>query len=669
MGFIWDAIAGCSAPGMTFLTAVLLFIAHLLSSVVGLILGLLNEFLALTILNTGGVTTARTVLLGGGGVGAVGGLYLSMAGLGLAIAAVAVVWGVVRHQESLMSGGRLESLRALAGRAAGAVLWIAAVPAALWGLILINDAVVNALVTQLQKAPFQYTFSCNPGAAIGHGIASLGTGLIATAITALFWEVIGLALIVGIIAAVGQYFLRLFQIVFWGALLPVAAGVSVADPQRRAWAYVWGQVQGSIFTQAAMALGLYITEAVIVGQHSANPLLSYMMGVAGFFVVSRIPRYFQEMQGHSVGGGSEMGAIAGGYVMGRFGNQALQATRGGILANQGLERAQQGNTLALTSGSGGLSGAFQRSRSRTLAMRGANEVALAHAENQSGFTEARQHAQGVRAVGQLDGMAANPVTGRDAPAAERELTVNPSIPLASDAPPGMGGVPTGTPTIRAPSGVAGGGGPSTDLAGSGAPPPDPPPDFSVNGPPSGFDSAGAPTQTGSSDPVGPRASADGVGVRSDAGGRTPFYGSGARSPVGLSAAEFAASVAPLARSVLRGDLVTSNRAQAAARGMTPDRYDHLMANPIDATPREAVRHFQVLERARTFRTWDQQLAANPQSAVAQLMQVSPKALEDPVQQQQILQTLYASVQQPASTVHQSFLKPVALDHQGDYTIS
>ena len=674
MGFIWDAIAGCSTPGINFVTAIVLFIGHLLSAVVGLVIALLNAVLQITILNTGGVTTARTDLLGGGAVGALGGLYLGMAALGLLIAGVAVVWAVIRHQESLLTGNRMESLRGLLGRALGAVVWIAAVPLALWAMIQVNDVLVNTLAYQLHQVPFQFASSCKPAAAIGYGIASLGTSVITSALIYLFWDVLALALIVGILAALGQYFLRLFQIVFWGALLPVAAGASVADPQRRAWTYVWGQVQGSIFTQAAMAFGIYITEYVLIGgtpgipfvtAHTTvsaatpNMLLSYMMGVAGFFVVSKIPRYFQEMQGHTVGGGSEMGAIAGGYIMGRFGSQALQATKGGIMMTQGMETRRQQNTYALASGPGIVASHFQRSRQQSYAAQGANTVLDAQDQATAGLTAAQVHAGTVTTQARMDAAAGMPLS-RDATSADRALNTDPTIPLNPHPTRGTGGiVATPTPPFGAP----------------GTPPPADPGGPPLVGPPGGFpDSVDAAGVLGAaatvSEAVGVRAASGSVGVRQPApGARTPTYGPGSHTAVGQPADTFAAAMVPMAQSLLHGDLVTTTRAQAARQGVSPTQFNEWMAHPDQVAPRDRVNHAQVVERAQTLHAWQQQLAINPTATIAQLAQVSPEALADPNQQPQIEAAFHAAIQDRQSPVRTGFLRPVALDHNNDYSIA
>lgn len=664
MGFIWSALSGCpSLPNMTAVTALLLIIAHLFAAVVGFLLVAVNWFLGVTILNTGGVHQALADLFGPNPTGAVSGIYVSMAGMGLVIAGVATVWAVVRHQESLVMGTRQEYLRGLVGRAGGAVVWIAATPVALYLLAGINDHLVGVIQQTMDKSPWIAMQACSVTG--GLGIAGLGTTAIGIALGILFWQVIGLALIAGIVAAVGQYVLRLFQIVFWGALLPVAAGASVADPQRRAWTYVWGQVTGSIFTQVAMALGIFLTERVLLaGSLTANGsarlgLLSYVMGVAGFFIVSRIPRYFQELQGHSVGGGSEMAAIAGGYIMGRFGAQALSATAGGQLAGKLFDASKENTTARLNRGSGIVARTFQRARDAAYSSQGQNRIADAQAQVTAGLTGDEVQAGAIKGQGELDAYAKQPLS-RNVTAALRQVTNDPAIPMTANAPRGMGGIgptppggPGGTPSAATDGGAptwAAAATPPAEVVDAGEPPPE---------------AAAMPP------PVGP----PGVSRRPrGSAGSGAYYGTGSQSAVGLPGADFAARMAPLAQQYLHGQLVGASR-QPAVRGfggmggLSPTRHTELVQDPASATRRETVLHGRVLERVQKLHTWNQQLEANPTAAVAALFNVTPEALDNQATQAEIEQKLHESMQTSGEPkMRQSFLRPVARDLNNDYSI-
>jgi hypothetical protein len=662
MGFIWSALSGCpSLPHLTAVTALLLMLAHLFSAVVGFLLVAVNWFLSVTILNTGGVHQALADLFGPNPTGAVSGIYVSMAGMGLVIAGVATVWAVMRHQEALMTGTRPEYLRGLAGRAGGAVVWIVATPVALYLLTGINDHLVGTIQATMDKNPWIAMHACSVTG--GLGIPGLGTTAIGIALGILFWQVIGLALIAGIVAAVGQYLLRLFQIVFWGALLPVAAGASVADPQRRAWTYVWGQVTGSIFTQVAMALGLFLTERVLLAgalTTAKTALLSYLMGVAGFFIVSRIPRYFQELQGHSVGGGSEMAAIAGGYIMGRFGTQALAATAGGQIAGQLFGASREATTAGLNRGGGIVARTFQRARESAYAAQGVNRIADAQAQVTSGLVGDEVQAGAIKGQGELDAYANQPLS-RNVTAALRQVTNDPSIPMTPQAPRGMGGIgppPPGGPGDPPPAASPAAG--ATAWLATATPPADGV--DTVSPPPA--EPAGAPR-------VGTRGASGEPRTRS---GPVSYYGAGSQSAVGLPAADFAARMAPLAQQYLHGQLVGASR-QPAVRGwggiggMSPTRHADLVQDPASATRGETVFHRRVLDRVHKLHDWTQQLAANPTASVAALFNVAPDALNTPAIQAEIEQKLHESMQTGGEPpLRQSFLRPVARDGNHDYSI-
>jgi len=701
VSFIWDAIAGCSLPGMTLVTALLFFLAHLLSDVVTLILAMLNWFLSITILNVGGVHQALADLFGPTPTGAITGLYAGMAALGLSIATAALVWGVLRNQEAMLLGNRWEGARALIGRAGGAVVWIVATPLALYVLVYVNDQLVT-LMNHAMATTVWHTGACTLTSATGGAIEGLGTSAIGIALTILFYQVIGLALIAGILAAVGQYFLRLFQIVFWGALLPVAAGTSVADPQRRAWSYVWGQVTGSIFTQAAMALGIFLTETVMLAPDSTAvmaKLLSYTMGAAGFFVVSRIPRYFQELQGHTVGGGSEMAAIAGGYVMGRFGSQALSATAGGQVAGELFAATKERTTQRLNQGPGPLATAYQTFRRHAYVAQGRNAIDDAGAQADAGLVADRVAATGITDQATLDALATMPAA-RDAATAVR--TVPPTVPLPDHPSPGMGGVLPDrggqrpeSPGSGAPVGVR----PSVD-AGTGvrtAPGGDPP--LTADGDPSGGDwrggasiddalpdgggslpatvrppTASLPSGTSpNASPSAPRSASgadDGAPPVAEAVSRTPLYGVGSGSAVGREGSAFAAAMAPLAQNYLYSQLFTDSRARAQLGtfgvGVSPATHDAWVAHP-DAAPVSArVLHPHVLERVQRLHQLDQDLNAQPQEALARLFGVTPDDLNNPVYQQQIEAALHAV--QRRRPGRGAFIQPLVRDAQDNYDI-
>jgi hypothetical protein len=443
--------------------------------------------------------------------------------------------------------------------------------------------------------------------------------------------------------------------------MPVAAGVSVGDPQRRAWTYVWGNVQGAIFTQAAMALGIFITEQIMVGGTfsftGAAPagggtasgtlfLFRFLVGVAGFFMVSRIPQYFQQMQGHAVGGGSEMGAIAGGYIMGRFGSQALQATRGGQMFNKFNESQAAQHQAELGSSPSGSSwrhpvknagsALYRRSANSAAAAAGVAGLQDTQRNNRVGATDSHVAAQTAQEQGRLDALGSNPG------AADTTAFTHPHEalpPHSADAGPGTAAVGGFPPR------------PSPD--------PSPAPDSPTDSP-TGFGatlaSAAAPSLvtsaalgTASSRPA-PGASPNGApGVSASSPSRPapgrPTIGPGSQlaSTAQLSGAEFAAEMAPLAVSYLRGQV---RPARAADQRGKADLFMREASRPAPTTPDEvtgdtkrldgaSIADRRVMQRAQELRHREQQLQVNPQGELANLFGVAPEALDDPNTQRDI----------------------------------
>lgn len=706
MTWLWDAIAGCSAPHMTLWSALAIAFGSFFEDVLRGALSLVNAVLNLTILNTGGSSIVLQLLqatpLHGGGI-QFNSVFLVMDAVGLAIAAAGIVWGAIQLNAGNLLGTRRDEARQLVGRAALAVMWMVAAPLAISLLLGLNNGIVVEF-TRLNNAhglqglvSAQVSSSCQAtglGALSGAvGTAGL-TALITTAIYMLAGDFLTLLLIAAVVIAVGQYLLRLFQIIFWGALLPIAAGASVADPQRRAWTYVWGQVTGAVFTQAAMAVGIFLTEEIMMGSFQigganaghgvGNGLLMFGVGIAGFFLVGRIPRYFQELQGHSVGGGSEMGAIAGGYIMGRLGSQALQSTRFGTLMQGGLaaESAQHSAEL------GNPTPSFWRNPIRSVAStvyRGHQASAAAA----SGVLQ-RQDAQVRGSVGAMDSAVAAETAakistadaqGRNPAALDVNAATNPRNDVTPQPPtrgpgtalvdaPGrpMGAGPGPTPPSTPGSGdpLAGLGVDAGVLAGGvaasrAAGPPTAPADPSFDGivpPPDAFSD---PTVSGGA-PAAPPTSAGGT---PPAPGR-PLFGPGSSLATGpgvtpRSGADFAAAMAPLAVSYLRGQVVPT---QAAAQGGRAADFMRAVNQPLPTTPEQVAADQQAtaqqlqatpafsparrtLERAQALRHWEQQFAINPEAGIAQLFQIDPAALNDPTQQAQIEDHLRSALtQQP-----------------------
>lgn len=650
MTWLWDAIAGCSAPGMNLLAAIVIRAGSLFFGLITGIVQLLNWFLSISILNIGNAHSVTTSMFGT--VSSPSSIMLAMDGLGMAIAVTGLLWAALHFNVASLGGARRDEFRALLGRTGAALAWMVATPLTLYVLLSLNNALVTDFVSQINQnallAPPSST-ACNAG----QGFAHLGMTVIAGLSGAILWYcfdmAIVLALVIGVIVAFSQYFLRLFQVVFWGLLMPPAAGLSVGDPQRRAWTYVWGNVKGAIFTQLAMAFGIFITEAIMLSHGSSSGVLfivRFLVGVAGFFMVGRIPQYFQQMHGHAVGGGSEMGAIAGGYIMGRFGSQALQATRAGQMFNKFNESRANQHAAELGSSA---SGSFWRnpisSAASTLYRRSADSasaaggvVALQEAQrkNRVGATDSHVAAQTAQEQGRLDSLASNPA------AADTTAFTHPHEalpPHGADAGPGTAAVGGFPPR------------PSPD--------PSPAPDSPPNSP-TGFGAtltnpavpslvSSAVLGTASSRPASGASPNAAPGVSASSPSRSapgrPTIGPGSElaSTAQLSGAEFATTMAPLAVSYLRGQVrparAADERGQAAL-------YMREASRPAPTTPDEVRQEDQrlagasradraTMQRAQELRNREQQLQINPQQEIANLFGMAPEALNNPAVQKDI----------------------------------
>lgn len=646
MTWLWDAIAGCSAPGMNLFSALAIRAGSFFFLLIKGLLTVVNTVLGITILNT-----ANSQQLAGSVFGTSvtpSAILLGMDALGLAVAVTAVIWSALNLNVGSLGGVRRDEVRALMGRTGAALGWMVATPLALFLLLNLNNDLVGVFVHAISQkglatafAPLSST-ACNAGTGAAEFGVSFGVGIAGFVLFYLFSDVLVLALVVGVVVAFGQYFLRLFQVFFWGLLMPVAAGLSVGDPQRRAWTYVWGNVQGAIFTQAAMALGIFITEQIMVGgtfSFGAPPvagsihllaysgaapatgsvlLFRFLVGIAGFFMVSRIPQYFQQMQGHAVGGGSEMGAIAGGYIMGRFGSQALQSTRAGQMFRQSNEARSLQHQAELGAPE---SGSFWRNPvanlSRTTYRQNATSAAAAtgvvglqtaQRRNASGATDSHIASETAQTQGVLDSKAANPVATDTTSFARPQEVTAPHEPNAGPGTSAVGGFPP-------------------------SPPPPPSPEGGGDG------VAGVGAATGLVSAFLPPASSPG----------RPTIGPGSELASGrnLSGADFATQMAPLALSYLRGQVRPNLAAKERGRA---DVFMEAAKTPVPTDPEKFAADTQrvqdrmnhaplsnqaTLQRAEAFRHFEQQLQIDPQKAISDLFQVKPGALDNPEMQQQM----------------------------------
>ncbi|SMC08190.1 hypothetical protein SAMN00768000_3729 [Sulfobacillus thermosulfidooxidans DSM 9293] len=331
MGFLNDWISGCANPpkGLNLITAIAFFLAHLFHALFAMMLTIVLGALKLTILNHAGSTTVmQDVQIGN----------TSLAAIALAMLTAFVVWRVLTGGADVTVRGRWEGWQGLMGNAVVSLLWIGGSATAVQLLLHLNNRIVAGIDHTLTLSSQAFAVSCSNPGALGGLIAGSGTGVALGTLAAgaglaylvLLGQGLLLFLILAAIYVIGQWLFRLAEIVFWGSLLPLAAATIVLEPSRNTFHYVWKQVQGAIFTQSAMAFGLYLVFNVMLAGHTAGNagtnLLDLLMAIAGLFMVGKIPQYFQQLHGHSTDGGFSLAKGAGAIMLAHGAEEALAAT-------------------------------------------------------------------------------------------------------------------------------------------------------------------------------------------------------------------------------------------------------------------------------------------------------------------------------------------------------
>ncbi len=263
--------------------------------------------------------------------------YWEFAGLSAALLLASLIWGAYQLQQYRLTGiGVKDDAQSLIGRTVYSTLIIIAGPVMIGLLFHINSAVVTSLSGGLLKVHLigQPNFATVAGSAVTTGIAAV--------FLAFFWETAALLVVMFLLWAIVIWFSRQFEIIFWITVWPIAAALAASDPQQRFFNYVKTQVVGLALTQAFMALALYLTvKAAAFDPHGTGgfyQFVRYGVMAAGFYFTSRVPKYWQEANGHSTSGGHELASIAGGYMLGRFGADMLAHSKGGQLMQAGIER-------------------------------------------------------------------------------------------------------------------------------------------------------------------------------------------------------------------------------------------------------------------------------------------------------------------------------------------
>jgi hypothetical protein len=299
--------------------------------------------------------------------------YVVFWGITGAILLASFLWGLWNIQRYHLSGiGVQDDVRQLLGRLVNAVLLILFGYLMVQALLMVNNSIVEsvgAFINQnLLSAVTGRTLIASVSSAKTTPMAfSVGSTISTTVVTFIesfvldfFVEIVVLLMAIFIIWAILVWLGRQIELIFWMALWSPTAALSLADPRQKYFEYVKNQLVGVIFTQALMALGIYLVlvihSTLNVSALGAQGMSAFVAGLvnwglvaAGFWLVTRIPRFWQEVQGHSSSGGHEMAAIAGGYMLGRMGSAVMGMTKGGQKLGGWMDHRKALNNNALWS--------------------------------------------------------------------------------------------------------------------------------------------------------------------------------------------------------------------------------------------------------------------------------------------------------------------------------
>jgi uncharacterized membrane protein YgcG len=328
------------------LTAVVYFFGKIIQDISTVVVIIITGLLRLTVLKPDAFNGFWWTLLNNG--------YLVMAGLAAAIALASLVWEALQiQQRTVLSVGPDDSYAALLGRSIWAILMIAAGPIFLHILIALNNVLVqtfdqwfmHALLASLQLGKLVdaagkifHIGTASFGISqkelvndVGSSMATLAEGTL----TYIFLEFTLLLVAILLLWAVLMFFTRQFELIFWGAIMPVALALSIADPRQQLWQFTKRQLQGLIFQQAIMAFVIWLTISVrvdiLAGQSDYGifrPLMGNIFTAIGFYYAFQMPKYWQQANGHT-SGGNEIAQIAAGSMLGRLGTGAIMSGMGG----------------------------------------------------------------------------------------------------------------------------------------------------------------------------------------------------------------------------------------------------------------------------------------------------------------------------------------------------
>ncbi len=335
---VLTSLSGAGQCGITITNLfqlILYLVAEALNGLLSAIWGGLVWVLKHTLLNTG---TSGIVM------GDYKTLYASLSGMVAAIAVAAFVYRLFHVQVEGLTGHRREEMHSLAGRTLLVFAWMGGGVLFLRTILAINDTVVRVFTKSMALDAWKGVCATPANAATQgmlHVGTAAGTGLIVFVFSEFFMMVaIGLILFVVI-----QWIARLFEVLWWATLMPIALAVSLADPAQKMWEFVKSNLIGAVFVQSCMAFGfwmitkLFMQSGTLFHGGTAADILNTGMALAGFWFIGKLPQYWQQLNGHVTSGGHETAGLAMGYMAGRLGSQVLASTTGGQILGQMTDAA------------------------------------------------------------------------------------------------------------------------------------------------------------------------------------------------------------------------------------------------------------------------------------------------------------------------------------------
>lgn len=438
MASILTGLAGSSACGVQ-ITGLFQLLVYLLSELLNTIFGYLWTavlfVLNLTLLNRGAGAVVQADVQHS---------YFALSGIVAVVAVAAFVWRVLQMQVENIGGSRREGIQQLVGRVGTVVLWLAGGTLFVTTLIRVNEAVVGMFSQSMRLAALNACPTAGPAAGVSDALFK-GSLMAGGGVFVAFFGEVFVALAVGLLLyVILAWLVRLFEVIFWASVMPVALALSIADPQAKLWTYVKSQLVGAVFVQAAMAFGIWliVTQVMSNGQifgNGANSILNTAIALAGLFFVGKLPRYWQEMNGHSTSGGIDAAQLAMGYMGGRLGTQLLSATPAGQLLNASSEAGAAKSAYGLQSGTsfaGRLGGSplFRRQKTTAAAQAAAAEMGYEQdlAANPA-ISDRQADVQVAQAKRLADARTRNPLA--------ENLHARPERPLVPPDPEALTGVP------------------------------------------------------------------------------------------------------------------------------------------------------------------------------------------------------------------------------------